>query len=119
MNAEKAKKIEKATGYTLLVIGLLLIIIPAVLAFSIFLSSSQIPQLVPAPEGQEGDLTSAFATFSNVCLIFFMFLIMEWAGSIITSRGVTMIKDVKLKLVRKNLDEAAKTVEETEEQKAN
>jgi len=114
MNAEKAKKIEKTTGYTLLVIGLLLIVIPAVVAFLIFLSTLQIPQLVPAPEGSEGDFTRAFATFSNVCLIFFMFLVMVWGGPIITNRGVTMIKDVRLKLVRKDLREAAKTVEETE-----
>jgi len=114
MNPEKAKKIEKTTGYTLLIIGLLLIIVPAVVAFLIFLSSLQIPQLVPSPEGSEGDFTRALATFSNVCLIFFTFIIMVWGGSIITNRGVTMIKDVKLKLVRKELGEAAKTVEETE-----
>jgi hypothetical protein len=54
------------------------------------------------------------AIFSNVCLIFFIFIIMVWAGSILSSRGVTMIKDVKLKLVRKGLQEAAEAAEKIE-----
>ena len=36
-------------------------------------------------------------------------------GSIISSRGVTMIKDVKLKLVRKSPSEVAEAVKKEEE----
>jgi len=46
---------------------------------------------------------------------FFIFIIIVWAGSIISSRGVTMIKDVKLKLVRKSPSEVAEAVKKEEE----
>ena len=102
-------KAEKITGYILLVIGLILIIIPALLALSIFLSGAQIPQLVPT--GETNESTKSMIIFSNVCLVFFIFIIMVWAGSIISSRGLTLIKDVKLKLVGKSLQEAAEVAE--------
>ena len=114
MNPEQAQKIEKYTGYTLLAIGLIFIILPACLAMWIFLSGAQIPQLIPVPTAQEADFVKAAATFSNVCLVFFIFLVMVWAGSILTSRGVTMIKDVKLKLVRKSLNEATEAISREE-----
>ena len=102
-------KAEKITGYILLVIGLILIIIPALLAFWIFLSGAQIPQLVPT--GETNESIKSMVIFSNVCLVFFIFIIMVWAGSIISSRGLTLIKDVKLKLVGKSLREAAEVAE--------
>ena len=119
MKPEKAQKIEKGTGYALLVLGLILIIIPALMAFYIFLTGGQVPQFVPVPAGQEnefaGAFAGAFAAFSDVCMLFFIFIIIVWAGSIISSRGVTMIKDVKLKLVRKSLSEVAEAVKKEEE----
>ena len=102
-------KAEKITGYILLVIGLILIIIPALLAFWMFLSGAQIPQLVPT--GETNESIKSMVILSNVCLVFFIFIIMVWAGSIISSRGVTLIKDVKLKLVGKSLREAAGVAE--------
>jgi hypothetical protein len=107
-------KAEKITGYTLLVIGLILIIIPALLAFWIFLSGAQIPQLVPVPT-EASESTKSMVIFSNVCLIFFIFIIIVWAGSIISSRGLTLIKDVKLKLVGKSLREAAEAAEKVKD----
>lgn len=107
-------KSEKKVGYTLLVVGLILIILPALLALYLFLASSQIPQLVPVPTGGD-DFAKAFATFSNVCLIFFVFIVVVWAGSIVSSRGVTMIKDVKLKLVSKSFKEATQTAKKVKE----
>jgi hypothetical protein len=104
-------KAEKIAGYTALVIGLILIIVPALLAFWMFLSGAQIPQLVPVPTGETNEIIKSIVVFSNVCLGFFIFIIMVWAGSIISSRGVTLIKDVKLKLVGKSLREAAETAE--------
>jgi hypothetical protein len=47
MKPEKAQKIEKGTGYALLVLGLILIVIPALMAFYIFLTGGQVPQNVP------------------------------------------------------------------------
>jgi sterol desaturase/sphingolipid hydroxylase (fatty acid hydroxylase superfamily) len=104
------KKAEKITGYMLLVIGLILIIVPALLALWMFLSGAQIPQLV-VPTGETNESTKSIVIFSNVCLIFFIFIIIVWAGSIISSRGLTLIKDVKLKLVGKSLREAAEVAE--------
>jgi hypothetical protein len=108
-------KAEKITGYILLVIGLVLIIVPALLAFWVFLSGTQIPQLVPVPTGETSDYIKSMVIFSNVCLISFIFIITVWAGSIISSRGLTLIKDVKLKLVGKSLREAAEVAEKVKD----
>jgi uncharacterized membrane protein len=108
-------KAEKITGYTVLVVGLILIIVPALLAFWMFLSGTQIPQLVPVPTGETNESIKSMVIFSNVCLIFFIFIIMVWAGSIISSRGLTLIKDVKLKLVGKSLREAAEVAEKVKD----
>jgi hypothetical protein len=115
MKPEKAQKIEKSTGYTLLVLGLVLIIIPAVTAFYIFLTGARVPQFVPVPSDQGSEFAGSFATFSNVCMLFFIFIIIVWAGSVVSSRGVTMIKDVRLKLVRKSLSEVAEAVKKEED----
>jgi hypothetical protein len=101
------EKAEKISGYTLLLIGLVLIVIPALLAFWLFLSGTQVPQLVPVPTGETSDSIKSMIILSNICTILFVFIITVWAGSIISSRGLTLIKDVKLKLVGKSLREAA------------
>lgn len=105
------EKAEKISGYALLLIGLILIIIPALLAFWLFLSGTQIPQLVPVSTGEASDSIKSMVILSNVCIILFVFIIIVWAGSIISSRGLTLIKDVKLKLVGKSLREAAEVAE--------
>jgi CHASE3 domain sensor protein len=111
MTPEKARKTEKTAGYILLAVGLVLMILAAVIALATFVIGYQIPQFVPVPAGETEDFGKAFALFSNVCLVFFIFVIMVWAGSIVSSRGITMIKDVRLKLVRKSTDEALRVVE--------
>ena len=109
-------KAEKITGYTLLAIGSILIIVPALLAFWIFLSGTQIPQLVPIPTGETSEYVRSMLAFSNVCLTFFIFIIIVWAGSIVSSRGLTLIKDVKLKLVGRSLREAAEAAEKAKDE---
>ncbi|MEM4704588.1 MAG: hypothetical protein QXJ02_05930 [Candidatus Bathyarchaeia archaeon] len=91
------ERAEKATGYFLLAVGLVFIILPACLALWVFLSGTQIPQLIPQPTGADSDFHRALVAFSNACLIFFLFIIMVWAGSIMTTRGITLIKDEKPK----------------------
>jgi len=113
----KVEKPEKIVGYVLLVIGLIFIIIPAWLAYSILSSGTQIPQLVPTPTGSENDFSKAFAIFSNVCLIFFIFAIIMWAGSIISSRGVTLIKEVKLKVAKASPGGEVEVVKEEKTEK--
>ena len=75
------------------------------------------PQLIPMPTGETDGFSTAFTTFSNVCLIFFIFIITVWAGSIITSRGVTLIKEVKLKVTRENLTEEVEVVKKEKSEK--
>ncbi|MDI6690754.1 MAG: hypothetical protein QME50_02660 [Candidatus Bathyarchaeota archaeon] len=111
---DSEKKTEKIVGYVLLALGLILIIIPAILAIITFMSQSQIPQFVQIPEGAS-DFVKAMAIFSNVCVFFFIFIVIVWAGSIITSRGIAIIKETKLKLVSKSLKEAVETAEKVKE----
>jgi hypothetical protein len=114
----KAEKAEKISGYILLAIGLIFIILPAMLALVMFLAGWQVPQLVPTQSGETDSFVRAVATFSNVCLIAFIFVVLIWTGSILSSRGVTLIKNVKLKLVRKSLREAAEVAERLENEEA-
>ncbi|MCK4481787.1 hypothetical protein KAU55_01070 [Candidatus Bathyarchaeota archaeon] len=106
----KIEKPEKIVGYVLLVIGLIFIILVAILAYLVFASGAQVPQFVPVPVGGEDGFARAFAAFSNVCLIFFIFIVIIWAGSIISSRGITLIKEIKLKIVEGSLGEEVKIV---------
>jgi uncharacterized membrane protein len=108
--AMKIEKPEKIVGGILLVIGLIFIILPVWMAYSIFAGGTKVPQLIPMPTGETDGFSTVFTTFSNVCLIFFTFIIIVWAGSIITSRGVTLIKEVKLKVTRENLSEEVEVV---------
>lgn len=102
---------ERISGYALLIIGLALLILPAILALVLFLGGLHAPQLFPTPTVQQDALANALANFSNVCLIFFVLAIIVWTGSIISSRAVAMIKDVRLKLVRRSLREVADVAE--------
>ncbi|MEM3694947.1 MAG: hypothetical protein QXJ11_03195 [Candidatus Bathyarchaeia archaeon] len=108
------KKAEKIVGYVLLALGLVLIVIPAILAIITLISQSKIPQFIQTPVGA-GDFVEAMAVFGNALVFFFIFIIIVWAGSIITSRGVSMIKEVRLKLVSKSLKEAVETAEKVKE----
>jgi len=108
------KKAEKIVGYVLLALGLILIIIPAVLAIITFLNQSQIPQFIQIPN-EVSDFVKAMAVFTNACVFFFLLIVIVWAGSIISTRGVAMIKETKLKLVSKSLKEAVETAEKVKE----
>jgi hypothetical protein len=110
----KPERTDRIVGYALLVVGLVFIIIPIAIALYIYFSGSQIPQLVPIPAGEPDDFVRAFAVFSNVWLLFFILAIIVWAGSIISSRGITIMKDVRLKLVRQSVREATETAQKIE-----
>jgi formate-dependent nitrite reductase membrane component NrfD len=114
MKPEKTLKIEKSVGYALLGLGLALIIVAVILALLVLLGTLHVPELIPTVASEQDAFAQAFAAFSNACLIFFTLVIVVWAGSIVTSRGVTMVKDVRLKFARKSLKEVAEAVEKTE-----
>lgn len=100
----KTQKPEKNVGYILLVIGLVLIVLPVVLACAMLLGGIEIPQLVPALAAGE-ESSEALATFNNVCLIGLLLIVIMWGGSIITSRGVSLIKEMELKVTREGISE--------------
>jgi hypothetical protein len=114
MQPEKAQRLEKTAGYSLLAVGLLFIIVPACLALVMYLTSAKIPQLVPPVVVGAEPVARALLQMANAGVVFFIFAITVWAGSILTSRGVMMIKDVKLKLVGRSLKEAASTAKKVQ-----
>lgn len=108
----KIDKPDRVIGYTLLVIGIILIILPVGLALSLLLGGMRVPQLVQTPTGVTDAFVTASVAFSNACLIFFALLIMMWGGSIVSSRGIAMIKEVTFKLTRESLGAGAEIVKE-------
>lgn len=103
----KIQKPEKNVGYILLVIGLILIVLPVVLACAMLLSGMAVPQLVPALAAEE-EFSEALTTFNNVCLIGLLLIVIIWGGSIITSRSVSLIKKMELKVTREGISEETK-----------
>lgn len=103
--------------YVLLVIGLIFIVLSAILVCLIFASGTQITQFGPVPAEGEDGFAEAFATFSNVCLIFFIFVVTIWGGSTISNRGITLIKEIKLKIVEGSLGEEVKIVKKEKAEK--
>jgi len=101
-----------------LVIGLVFIILAAILAYLLFSSGTQIPEFVPVPTEGEGEFAKALGNLSNVCLVFFIFTVIIWAGSIISRRGITLIKEIKLKIVEGSLGEEVEIVKKEETEKA-
>jgi len=110
----RIEKPEKIVGYVVLVIGLIFIILAAILACLLFSSGTQIPEFVQIPT--EGEFAKAVATVSNVCLVF-IFIVIIWAGSIISSRGITLIKEIKLKIVEGSLGEEVEIVKKEKAEK--
>ena len=106
----KIEKPERVICYVVLVIGLIFIILAAILAYLLFASGAQIPQFVPVPTEGEDEFAKAFTNFSNVCLVFFIVIVIIWAGSIISNRGMTLITETKLKIVEESLGEEVEIV---------
>ena len=98
------EKRDKNIGYLLLAVGIVLIIIPVILALSLLLGAMSVPQLVKAPSSVTDDLAIASVAFSNACLIFFVLLVMMWGGSIVSSRGISLIRHVTFKVTREGTD---------------
>jgi hypothetical protein len=104
----RIEKPEKIVGYVVLVVEFIFIILAAILACLLVSSGTQIPEFVQIPT--EGEFAKAVATVSNVYLVFFILIIIIWAGSIISSRRITLIKEIKLKIVEGNLGEEVQII---------
>ena len=99
-------KAAEKVGFILLLIGLVFIVLAAWLAFSIFIGFTKVPQLIP------GLGADPILNLTNTFLVFFVLIIITWVGSIISSRGVTLIKEVKLKVLKESFGIEAETAEE-------
>lgn len=92
---------ERIIGYILLGVGLGIVIYSVVMAYSYLTGAMPVPQFFEAPDTNGGTIPSSlFTDISNVLMLFVMLFIILLAGSIISSRGVSLIKEVKLKVVR-------------------
>jgi hypothetical protein len=109
-------KSEKIVGYILLAVGLVFVVYPMWLAYSFLLGGRGLPNLVPPSSGT--DSTSViFSPLINIMLVFFLLIIVVWAGSIISSRGVTLIREVRLKVARESVSEDVLVVKKEEAEK--
>lgn len=122
MSLKIFEKPEKIVGYVLLVVGLVVVIIPTYFGFSIIFSgSSAIPKIletpilslddVTIPVGDESillpisaadvnEIVESMFPSVNLGLFLAVAVILISAGGVIMGKGVGLIKEVKLRVVR-------------------
>jgi ABC-type glycerol-3-phosphate transport system permease component len=127
INSKITEKPEKIVGYVLLLIGLVLVLIPACFGVLIvFAGSSAIPKILETPNislngveipvGNEvvvipisdtdiNEVMDKMFTAANLCLFLVVSLILVSAASVLMGKGVNLIKEVKLKVVSKDVSE--------------
>ena len=136
----KIEKPEKIVGYLLLVVGLAVVIIPTYIGISIiFTGNSAIPKIIEAPSISLDNVTIPMGnttivipipistaeineiiekTFSIVNLTLFLAIsvILISAGGGIMGKGVSLIKEIRLRAVKESVKEISEelSVEEKE-----
>ena len=122
MPSKVAEKPEKIVGYVLLVFGLVVVIVPIIFGFSVLFSgSSAIPKIVEAPvlsfNGVEVSVGSQTVVLPiseadingvmervfpavNLGLFLMVAAILISGGGVIMGKGVSLIKEARLKVVR-------------------
>jgi hypothetical protein len=133
-------KPEKVVGYVLLAVGLAVTVIPVYFGVSVLFSgSSAIPRILETPalsfDGAEipvGDRTvflpiseadmnevmeQAFSAV-NLGLFCMIAVVLISAGSVIMGKGVSLIKEVKLKAVRQEVSEEIEVEKEVKGEEA-
>lgn len=120
------KKPKKLVGYVLLLIGIV-VSIPIFFSLSIlFTGSSAIPKILETPEVSFGNLEvpvgdgtviirisyesinevmGKFFPAANLYLFFVISIVLVSAASVLMGKGVRLIKEVKLKVVAKEVSE--------------
>jgi len=127
-------EVHKIVGYALLVIGFIVAIIPPVLGISIlFKGASAIPKILETPVLSNITTTSNSTIIStsnlnqiieavfpavNVVLLLVLSLVLIYAGGVIMGKGVSLIKEIKLRAVREAVKEVSEEVE-VKKEKAN
>jgi hypothetical protein len=135
------EKPEKLIGYMLLAVGLVVVIIPVYFGFSVLFSgSSAIPKileipvlsfngaeipvgnqrvLLPIDDADINELIEKTFPAVNFALFFMVAVILISGGGVIMGKGVGLIKEVKLRVVRERAGEEVeferKDVENREE----
>lgn len=139
MKLKIIEKPEKIVGYALLVVGLVVVIIPTYFGISIvFRGASAIPKILETPILSNTTTLTGNATVLlpissadineiiektfpavNLGLFIALSVILISAGSVIMGKGVSLIKEIKLKALRETVKEASEEikVEEREREK--
>jgi hypothetical protein len=109
-------KPEKLTGYILLAIGFILILVPIILSILIVLGSMPIPQYVQKPSVSGTDPNAELARVMadafpllNVIPTFLLFVVIVYAGSVLMGKGVGLVKEINWKIVKAPQKEAEET----------
>ena len=136
----KIEKPEKIVGYVLLIVGLAVVIIPTYIGISIiFTGNSAIPKIIETPSISLDDITIPMGnttisipipiskaeineiiekTFSIINLGLFVAVsaILISAGVGIMGKGVSLIKEIRLRAVRDTVKEISKEVKVDEKE---
>ena len=136
----KIEKPEKIVGYVLLIVGLAVVIIPTYIGISIiFTGNSAIPKIIEAPSISLGNITIPMGnttvsipipistaeineiiekTFSIVNLGLFVAVsaILISAGVGIMGKGVSLIKEIRLRAVKDAVKEISEEVKVEEKE---
>ena len=139
MKSRIFEKPEKIVGYVLLVVGLIVVMIPTYFGISVvFRGVSAIPKILETPvlsnaTSLTGNATVPFLPISgadlneiiekgfpavNLGLFLAISVILISAGSIIMGKGVSLIKEIKLRAVREAVKEVGEEIEVEEKEKA-
>ena len=130
----KIEKPEKIVGYVLLVVGLAVVIIPTYIGISIiFTGNSAIPKILEAPSISLDNVTIPMGnttivipipistaeineiiekTFSIVNLTLFLAIsvVLVSAGGGIMGKGVSLIKEIRLRAVKESVKEISEEI---------
>ncbi len=138
MKSKILEKPEKIVGYVLLIIGLIVVIIPTYFGISvIFTGASAIPKILETPVLSDDTTPTNNATILlpistadinemiektfpaiNLGLFLALSVILISAGSVIMGKGVSLIKEIKLRVVREAVKEIGEEVKVEKEEKA-
>jgi hypothetical protein len=130
MKSKIIEKPEKIVGYALLVVGLIVVIIPTYFGISIvFRGASAIPKILETPILSNATTPTGNATVLlpissadineiiektfpavNLGLFIALSVILISAGSVIMGKGVSLIKEIKLKALREAVKEVSEEI---------
>jgi len=138
MKSKILEKPEKIVGYVLLVVGLVVVMIPTYFGISIvFTGASAIPKiletpilsnattptnnetvLLPISTADINEMIEKTFPAINLGLFLALSVILISAGSVIMGKGVSLVKEIKLRAVREAVKEIGEEVKIEKKEKA-